>query len=108
MKKKIFDGLTIKCPKLSEKDIKDINERISNIKFFYEYHKLKCQKCGKKILVEINQCGISHIVTITATCAECLDFKNEEFKKEHPKAVKNIVKWKNNYEKDSHNNSNSR
>lgn len=61
----------------------------------YEYHKLKCPICGRKILVEIGLTGTSHNILVNATCAHCL--KNtglpEEFKKKHANASADIEKW---------------
>jgi hypothetical protein len=37
----------------------------------YEYHKLKCSKCGRKILVEIGLIGVGHNAIVSVTCAEC-------------------------------------
>lgn len=61
----------------------------------YEYHKLKCNKCGKKILVEIHQFGISHIASTVVTCAKCIVFNkiSDEFKKEHPDVINDLKKW---------------
>ena len=46
-------------------------------------HFLKCNKCGRKILVEIGLFGISHNASIQATCVECVEI-NETFKKDYP------------------------
>jgi DNA-directed RNA polymerase subunit RPC12/RpoP len=40
-------------------------------KMKYEYHKLKCSSCGRKILVEIGLIGVSHNAMVSVTCADC-------------------------------------
>jgi len=64
-------------------------------KLKYEYHKLKCSICGRKILVEIGLVGASHNILVKATCANCLKKTGipEEFKREHTNATKDIEKW---------------
>jgi hypothetical protein len=56
---------------------------------------LCCQKCGRKILVEIAMCGVSHNLSnlsIAATCGECLRL-GEAFKQSYPSQAEKIEKW---------------
>lgn len=62
------------------------------MRFRYEYHKLACRKCGRKILVEIALFGVSHNAEVVATCAECLEL-SRDFKGKHAKAADDISKW---------------
>ena len=61
----------------------------------YEYHKLKCSKCGRKILVEIGLIGVSHNAIVSVTCAECLKKVKlpDIFKKRHAEAAADIERW---------------
>lgn len=54
---------------------------------------LTCRKCGRRILVEIVLCGVSHNTSITATCAQCIGTVNEEFKARHPEAAQKIEEF---------------
>lgn len=60
----------------------------------HEFHKLKCEKCGRKILVEFVLYGICHNLDIAATCADCVRLSSK-FKKERPEAYRDIMRWKN-------------
>ena len=61
----------------------------------YEYHKLTCSHCNRKILVEIMLDGTSHNMGVQATCADCLGQKGlgTEFKAENPTAASDIEHW---------------
>lgn len=63
-----------------------------NSPFRYEYHKLKCSKCGRKILVELTTFGIPHHFGVAATCAECLKI-SEEFRKARLQEAQDIESW---------------
>lgn len=58
----------------------------------YEYHKLSCKQCGHKILVELTQFGISHVSTITVTCADCVVIQSD-FAIQNPEDAKDIQEW---------------
>ena len=55
---------------------------------------LSCNKCGRKILVEIVLFGVNHNASVRATCAECLTL-NEEYCAEHSEECEEIKEWKN-------------
>jgi hypothetical protein len=57
-----------------------------------EGHFIKCSKCGKKIVIEIVLCGVSHNVGVSAVCAECMKV-DADFKKEHPDIAKQIEEF---------------
>jgi hypothetical protein len=61
----------------------------------YEYHKLKCSKCGRKILVEIGLISVSHNAMVSVTCAECLRKVklSNDFKRRFKKVAADIEKW---------------
>ena len=61
----------------------------------YENHKLICQFCREKILVEIYQFGISHIGSIVAYHGDCIKKHGvyEPFKKEYPEEAKDVDEW---------------
>jgi hypothetical protein len=61
----------------------------------YEYHKLKCSKCGRKILVEIGLIGVSHNAVVRVTCAECLKKAklSDVFKKCYTETADDIERW---------------
>jgi hypothetical protein len=56
-------------------------------------HLLTCQKCGKKILVEVVLMGTNHNTAIQATCLDCLKL-SEEFRSLHPKVADQIDHWR--------------
>lgn len=62
------------------------------MEFPTENHLEKCQKCGKKILVMVALCGVSHNVGVYVSCAECLTI-DEKYKERHPEEVKRIEEW---------------
>lgn len=39
---------------------------------------VKCSGCGRRILVERGLIGVSHTISITVTCWQCLDSKTKE------------------------------
>jgi hypothetical protein len=57
--------------------------------------KLKCSKCGRKILVEIGLIGVSHNAMVNVTCAECLKKGglSDDFKKRFVEVAADIEKW---------------
>ncbi|HTU90547.1 MAG TPA: hypothetical protein VMF69_10770 [Gemmataceae bacterium] len=55
-------------------------------------HLTACNKCGRKILVEMALIGVPHHVGVTAICGECLVLP-EQFRKEHPKIAAKIEGW---------------
>jgi len=60
----------------------------------YSYYKLKCSKCGRKILVEAILAGTDHNVDLIVTCAECIKPPfNEEFVRKYPDIAKDIESW---------------
>lgn len=61
---------------------------------FYEYHILKCKQCGKESLLEIHQCGVSHIALLHIVCVDCAKKTglSDDYKKQHPKEYKEIKK----------------
>jgi hypothetical protein len=60
----------------------------------YCYHKLQCQKCGRKILVEMALIGVPHHTGVAATCAKCIQLPlDEEFRQKHPDKAKDIEEW---------------
>jgi len=61
----------------------------------YTYYKIKCQKCGRKILVEVLLFGVNHNADLIATCAECLQKKglDKKFAKKNPEVAKDIKAW---------------
>lgn len=64
------------------------------MKFIYNYYKLQCSKCFRKILVEIHLIGVSHNASVTAICADCITMKEDsDFAKDKPKAYKDITNW---------------
>jgi len=66
-------------------------------KFPYEWHGLKCKFCGRKIIVDLFQFGISHIASLYASCGECIKKEgiSKEFEKQHPKEAEEIKEWLN-------------
>ena len=61
----------------------------------YTYYKLKCEKCGRKILVEIVLMGVNHNMAVIATCAKCLKKKGpmKGFKEQRPSEYEDIMEW---------------
>lgn len=61
----------------------------------YEYHKEKCPRCGRKILVQIVLDGSNHNASVSVICAECLAKTGvgKQFKEERPEATKDIENW---------------
>lgn len=55
-------------------------------------HLTACNKCGRKILVEMALIGSQHHVGLTATCGECLMI-SEELRNEHPQIAAKIDRW---------------
>ncbi len=55
-------------------------------------HLLKCNKCGRKILVEYVLYGSPHAFNMFVTCGECVDL-SAEFRKEFLDATKTIEDW---------------
>jgi hypothetical protein len=56
-------------------------------------HKTKCNKCKRKILVQLPLFGVPHHFDAMACCAECLEVDNE-FKKGHPEVANDLMRWK--------------
>lgn len=52
----------------------------------------ECPKCHRKILIETILCGVSHNVSVTAVCAECVDIP-AEFQEKNPEVSKQIKEW---------------
>ena len=62
----------------------------------YAYYKLKCNKCGRKILVEMALIGIPHHTGVSATCADCVDMTTPQAQllaKQHPDVAKELAEW---------------
>lgn len=62
----------------------------------YLNYKLCCEKCGRKILVEMTLFGIPHHLGVTAICGECIDIEGERFKefaKNYPEEARAILDW---------------
>jgi hypothetical protein len=59
----------------------------------YEYHKLKCRKCHRKILVQVILTGVSHNLGVYATCAECVGTVDANFRESNPQAADDVQKW---------------
>jgi len=55
-------------------------------------HLTACNKCGRKILVEMALIGAQHHVGLTATCGECLMLP-EQLRKEYPRIAAKIDRW---------------
>ena len=55
-------------------------------------HLVACPKCGKKIVIEIPLCGVSHNLGVFAHCAGCMEV-NEKFKNEFPDIAKQIEEF---------------
>jgi hypothetical protein len=56
-------------------------------------HKTKCNKCGRKILIQLPLFGAPHHFDALATCGECLEL-DEAWKKEHPEVAADLIDWK--------------
>ena len=78
------ETLTIKRPKLPDKPRRK-----------YTYNKCKCNKCGRKILVERILSGNDNTSGIIVTCGFCIMTKglDKTFKIAHPEAAKDIERW---------------
>lgn len=61
----------------------------------YAYYKLRCRKCGRKILVEVSLTGTDHNADVMVNCAECLKEHgvDEKFKRKYPKIAEDIQSW---------------
>lgn len=57
-------------------------------------HLLKCNKCGKKILVEILLFGVSHNLDVIATCGSCMKI-SDNIKEKYPEVSKKIEEFLN-------------
>ena len=56
-------------------------------------HKLKCNKCKRKILIQLPLIGVPHHTDAFAVCGECLEI-DENFEKLFPELAKNLKEWK--------------
>ncbi len=54
-------------------------------------HLTKCQKCGRKMIIEVGQAGVNHDTNIWVTCAECTKLE-DEFRVKFPKVAEFIEK----------------
>jgi hypothetical protein len=61
----------------------------------YEYRKLRCSRCGRKILVEIGLIGVSHNAVVSVACAERLKEVglSDDFRRRFAKAAADIERW---------------
>jgi len=55
-------------------------------------HLTACNKCGRKILVEMVLIGAQHHVGVSVTCGDCLVVP-EQFRKEQPEIASKIESW---------------
>lgn len=53
----------------------------------------KCNKCERKILVQMGINGTPHHFGTSVTCADCLVI-DEDFRQKYPDIVKQIEDWK--------------
>ena len=56
-------------------------------------HKTKCNKCERKVLVQLPMFGAPHHLDVLVTCMECLEL-DEGWKKEHPEVAGDLIDWK--------------
>ena len=60
----------------------------------YAYATTACQKCGRRILVEMGLIGVPHHSWIMVTCAECIQVPlAEAFRERRSEAAAEIGKW---------------
>jgi hypothetical protein len=55
-------------------------------------HFAECNKCKRKILVELPLIGVPHHTDVQVTCADCL-VVSDVFKTEYPEEAKQIEEW---------------
>ena len=67
----------------------------SKVKSEYFHYEMRCNKCGKKVLIEGFRAGTDHTISLGVTCSDCLeDYKvTGAFRKEHPVDARNIEEW---------------
>ena len=53
---------------------------------------LKCPNCGRKIVVETILNGVSHNVSVVATCANCIDTNRQDHPQ--PEIMEKVRKFK--------------
>lgn len=59
----------------------------------YLYHKLECDTCKRKILVEMIMFGVAHHRRVIVTCAKCVGPLESEYVDGRPEAAKDIKEW---------------
>lgn len=60
----------------------------------YTSYRTSCKTCGKKILVEIVLCGISHNVSVGTVCGDCIALPlPDSFKEQSPQEAQEIEEW---------------
>lgn len=63
-----------------------------NETIFADPYMEKCTECGKKVIVSIANNGVSHVISISVQCSECLVI-TDEYKKIKPDLAKEIEEW---------------
>lgn len=56
-------------------------------------HKLKCNKCKRKILIQLPVTGIPNHIDAFAVCGECLEI-HDEFRELYPELAADLQRWK--------------